>query len=58
MTDTERETAIALAREDMQQHAIRQDWPKAQAAQDLMRSLIAGRTPGRIAQMEREQGLA
>jgi hypothetical protein len=58
MTDTERETAIALAREDMQQYALRQDWEKAHAAQERMRTLIRKRTQEQVARMETEQGLS
>ena len=36
MTDTERETAIAQAREQMMAHALRMDWPEAHAAQRSM----------------------
>jgi hypothetical protein len=58
MTDTERETAISLAREDMQQHALRMDWEAADEAQQRMRKLIRERTPEQVARMETEQGLA
>ena len=58
MTDTERETAIALAREQMMQHALRMDWPEAHAAQDLMRKLIRERSAEQVARMETAQGLA
>lgn len=55
MTDTERETAIAQAREEMQQHALRMDWEKANEAQQRMRKLIRERTPEQVARMETEQ---
>lgn len=58
MTDTERETAIALAREQMMQHALRMDWPEAHAAQERMRALIAQRSSEQVAHMGPEQGLA
>ena len=58
MTDTERETAIDQAREEMMQAGLRQDWPRAHAAQERMRALIAQRSQEQVARMEREQGLA
>lgn len=58
MTDTEREQAIAEAREQMMQHALRMDWPEAHAAQERMRKLIRERSPEQVARMETEQGLA
>lgn len=58
MTDTERETAIAEAREQMMEAGLRQDWPEAHKAQERMRALIAQRSPEQIARMETERGLA
>ena len=52
MTDTEREQAIAQAREDMMQAALHRDWPAAHAAQERMRALIRQRSDERVAQME------
>lgn len=43
MTDTEREQAIAEAREEMMQAALRMDWPEAHEAQERMRKLIRER---------------
>jgi len=57
MTDTEREQAIAEAREQMMQHALRMDWPEAHAAQERMRALVAQRSAEQVARMETEQGL-
>jgi len=58
MTDTEREQAIAEAREEMQQAGIRQDWKAANSAQERMRKLIRERSPEQVARMEAEQGLS
>lgn len=58
MTDTEREQAIAEAREEMQRAALLQQWTLAHEAQTRMRALIAGRSGVQAERMEREQGLA
>lgn len=57
MTDTEREQAIAEARDEMQRAALLQQWTLAHEAHDRMRALILGRSPEQVRRMEMELGL-